>query len=371
MTSVKFTVSALALLAMSATTAAARDQLQITGSSTVLPYATIVAEAFGENFDFPSPVVEGGGSGAGRKKFCEGVGENTVDIANSSSRISKSDIELCAKNGVTEIMEVRIGYDGIVFASDVNGPEFAFTPAQIYGAIGAQVAKDGALVANASMAWNDVDAALPAQPILMFIPGTKHGTREVFDTKVIIAGCKETGAHDLFAAVAEGKDDKEKAANADKACMELRTDGKSVDIDGDYTETLARIDADKTAIGVFGLSFYQNNTDKLRVATMNGVVPSVATISTAEYPVSRPLYFYVKKAHIGVIPGLKEYVTFFMSNEIAGPDGPLGCLWSGVRPGTGRNSGDDRIRNPDGSAGISLPKRVAPSGAARPINQFC
>ena len=323
MTSVKFGVSVLAMVAMSATVASARDQVQVTGSSTVLPYATIVAEAFGENFDFPSPVVEGGGSGAGRKKMCEGVGENTVDIANSSSRISKSDVELCKTNGVTDIMEVRFGYDGIVFASDANGPEFAFTPAQIYGGLAAKVAKDGALVENAAAAWNEVDAALPAQAILAYVPGTKHGTREVFDTKVIIAGCKETGAHDLFVAVAEGKDDKEKGANADKACMELRTDGKSVDIDGDYTETLARIDADKTAIGVFGLSFYQNNTDKLRVATMNGVVPSAESIASADYPVSRPQYFYVKKAHIGVIPGLKEFVTFFVSDEMAGPDGPL------------------------------------------------
>jgi len=318
----KMSTCALAFAAI-ATSAAARDQVQVTGSSTVLPYATIVAEAFGENFDFPSPVVEGGGSGAGRKKLCEGVGENTVDIANSSSRISKSDIELCTTNGVAEIMEVRFGYDGIVFASDVNGAEFAFTPAQIYGGLAAKVAKDGALVDNAAAAWNEVDAALPAQAILAFVPGTKHGTREVFDIKVIEAGCKDSGALDLYLAVAEGKDDKEKGDNAKKACHELRTDGKSVDIDGDYTETLARIDADKTAIGVFGLSFYQNNTDKLRVATMNGVVPSAATIASAEYPVSRPLYFYVKKAHIGVIPGLKEYITFFLSDEMAGPDGPL------------------------------------------------
>jgi len=318
----KLTVSVIAIAA-AATAVQARDQVQVTGSSTVLPYATIVAEAFGENFDFPSPVVEGGGSGAGRKKLCEGVGENTVDIANSSSRISKSDIELCAANGVAEIMEVRFGYDGIVFASDVNGPEFAFTPAQIYGGLAAKVVKDGALVDNTVAAWNEVDAALPEQAILAFVPGTKHGTREVFDTKVIVAGCKETGAHDLYLAVAEGKDDKEKGGNADKACMELRTDGKSVDIDGDYTETLARIDADKTAIGVFGLSFYQNNTNKLRVATMGGVVPSTETISTGEYPVSRPLFFYVKKAHIGVIPGLKEFVEFFVSDDMAGPDGPL------------------------------------------------
>jgi phosphate transport system substrate-binding protein len=318
----KLTVSALAIAA-AATAAQARDQVQVTGSSTVLPYATIVAEAFGENFDFPSPVVEGGGSGAGRKKLCEGVGETTVDIANSSSRISQSDIDLCAANGVAEIMEVRFGYDGIVFASDVAGAEFALTPADVYGALAAKVAKDGALADNASVQWAEVNAALPAQDILAFVPGTKHGTREVFDTKVIVEGCKATGAHDLFLAVAEGADDKEKKANADKACMELRTDGRSVDIDGDYTETLARLDTDKSAIGVFGLSFYQNNTDKLRVATMNGVVPSVETIAAGDYPVSRPLYFYVKKAHIGVIPGLKEFVEFFVSDDMAGPDGPL------------------------------------------------
>jgi len=297
--------------------------VQVTGSSTVLPYATIVAEAFGENFEFPSPVVEGGGSGAGRKKLCEGVGENTVDIANSSSRISQSDIDLCKANGVEEIMEVRIGYDGIVFASDVNGADFALTPADVYNALAAKVAKDGALTDNANAQWAEVNSALPAQDILVFVPGTKHGTREVFDTKVIEAGCKETGALELYLAVAEGKDDKEKEGNAKKACHELRTDGRSVDIDGDYTETLARLDADKNAVGVFGLSFYENNTDKLKVATMSGVVPTTESIAEGDYPVSRPLYFYVKKAHIGVIPGLKEYIEFFVSDDMAGPDGPL------------------------------------------------
>jgi len=321
MKTLAFTASILALAV--SMPAAARDQIQVTGSSTVLPYATIVAEAFGENFDFPTPVVEGGGSGAGRKKLCEGVGETTVDIANSSSRISQSDIDLCAQNGVAEILEVRFGYDGIVFASDVNGPEFALTPADVYNALAAKTVKDGALADNAATQWAEVNPALPAQDILAFVPGTKHGTREVFDVKVIEAGCKETGALDLFKAVAEGADDKEKEANAKKACLELRTDGRSVDIDGDYTETLARLDADKNAVGVFGLSFYQNNTDKLRVATMSGVVPSTESIASGDYPVSRPLYFYVKKAHIGVIPGLKEYIEFFVSDDMAGPNGPL------------------------------------------------
>ena len=318
MSFVKLSASALAIAAVSATAAMARDNIQTAGSSTVLPYATIVAEAFGENFDFPTPVVESGGSGAGRKKLCEGVGENTIDIANSSSRISQSDIDLCKSNGVTEIMEVRFGYDGIVFASDIKGPTFAFTPADWYGALAAKVVKDGKLVDNPNKTWSDVRADLPNQPILAFIPGTKHGTREVFDEKVIHAGCKASGAEDALIAAAGG----DKAAGK-KGCMTLRTDGVSVDIDGDYTETLARIDANKTAIGVFGLSFYQNNTDKLIVATMDGVTPSVETVANGSYPVSRPLYFYVKKAHLGVIPGLKEYVEFFVSDDMAGPNGPL------------------------------------------------
>ena len=309
MSFMKLTASVVAIAAVYATAATARDQIQIAGSSTVLPYATIVAELFGENFDFPTPVVEGGGSGAGRKKLCEGVGENTIDIANSSSRIKQSDIDLCAANGVTEIMEIRIGYDGIVFASEIDGAEFAFTPADWYGALAARVMKDGALVDNPNKTWADVNPALPAQDILAFIPGTKHGTREVFDVKVLEAGCAETGAEEALGDVAE--------------CLKLRTDGVSVDIDGDYTETLSRLGANPNAIGVFGLSFYENNTDKLRVATMNGVVPSTESIASGEYPVSRPLFFYVKNAHLGVIPGLQEYIDFFVSDDIAGPDGPL------------------------------------------------
>ncbi len=318
MISVKLGASVLAMTAVAATAGHARDNIQSAGSSTVLPYATIVAEAFGENFDFKTPVVESGGSGAGRKKFCEGVGENTIDIANSSSRITQKDIDLCTQNGVTEIMEVRFGYDGIVFASDVAGPDFAFTPTQWYNALGAQVVVDGKLAPNPYANWSKIDASLPDQDIIAFIPGTKHGTREVFDTKVIVAGCKESGAFDLFKAAA-GDDEKK----AEAECNKLRTDGKSVDVDGDYTETLARIAANKQAIGVFGLSFYQNNTDKLKVATINGVAPTVDTVATGEYPVSRPLYFYVKKAHLGVIPGLQEYIDFFVSDDIAGPDGPL------------------------------------------------
>lgn len=316
----KLTVSAIALAAVSATAAAAqgRDNVQIAGSSTVLPYATIVAEAFGENFDFPTPVVESGGSSTGLRRFCEGVGENTTDIANSSRSIRPSEIETCAANGVTDIIEVRIGYDGIVFASDINGNSFEFTPADWYLALAAELPVDGAMVANPNTNWNEVRAELPDQDIAAFIPGTRHGTREVFDLQVILQGCEDSGAMDAIMEINGGDEDA-----AEEACMAIRGDGVSVDIDGDYTETLARISANPEGIGVFGLSFYQNNTSVLQVATMNGITPSTETIASGEYPVSRPLFFYIKAAHLDVIPGLQEYADFFISDDIAGPWGPL------------------------------------------------
>ncbi|QFT93022.1 Phosphate-binding protein PstS precursor [Roseovarius sp. THAF9] len=318
MSFMKLTASTLAIAAVSATAAAARDNVQVAGSSTVLPYASIVAELFGENTDFPTPVVESGGSSAGLKRFCEGVGENTIDVANASRAIREKEIKACADNGVTDIIEVRIGYDGIVFASQQSGPEFtAFQPSDIFNAIGAKVMVDGEVVDNPHNSWADFNSDLPDAEIAMFIPGTKHGTREVFEDKVLLEGCEATGAMEAMMKGGMNEDD------AEDACLDVRQDGKSVDIDGDYTETLARIDANTNGIGVFGLAFYENNTDKLKVATMGDVAPSTETIASGEYPVSRPLFFYVKKAHIGVIPGLKEYAQFFVADEIAGPGGPL------------------------------------------------
>jgi phosphate transport system substrate-binding protein len=326
---VKFStlVSATALAVASTAfvgAAQARDQVQVAGSSTVLPYASIVAEAFGENTDFPTPVVESGGSSAGLKRFCEGVGENTIDVANASRKIREKEIKACAEAGVKDIIEVRIGYDGIVFASQKDGPAFnTFQPADIFNALGAKVLKDGELVDNPYTNWADFNGDLPSVEIAAFIPGTKHGTREVFEDKVLLAGCEATGAFEKFLEAAEGDSDKAKKKAAEKACISVRADGKSVDIDGDYTEALARIDSNANGIGIFGLAFYENNTDKLKVATMGGIAPSTETIASGEYPVSRPLFFYVKKAHIGVIPGLKEYAQFFIHDQIAGPQGPL------------------------------------------------
>lgn len=292
-------VSIAAALAFAATTASARDNIQIAGSSTVLPYASIVAEAFGENFDFPTPVVESGGSGAGRKRLCEGIGENTIDIANSSSLMKEAEAKEC-KATIGEFTEVRIGYDGIVFAAAHENKGFDnLTPEQIFLALSAS---------SDFTTWNQVDPSLPATEILVFVPGTKHGTREVFDKKVMEAGCKAAGKYDEL-----GK----------KGCHALRKDNRSIDIDGDYTETLARIDANKNGIGVFGLSFLLNNTDKIYAADIKGVTPSVETIASGEYPVSRPLQFYVKNAHLDVVPGLREYIEFFISDDMAGEYGPL------------------------------------------------
>ncbi len=304
---------AVAALAVFSAPATARDQLQISGSSTVLPYASIVAEAFGENTKFKTPVVEGGGSSAGIKRFCEGVGANTIDIANSSRKIRSSEISTCKKNGVTEIIEVEFGYDGIVFASDRNGPAFAFTPSMWYDALAAEVVVNGKLVPNPYKKWSDIKPNLPNKEILVFIPGTKHGTREVFEEKVIDKGCKMFEADKAF----KGRD------GDAKGCLKLRKDNRVVEIEGDYTETLARLKSNKNGVGVFGMSFYENNTNSLRVATFQNVIPTPATIANGTYSVSRPLYFYIKKAHLSVIPGLKEYAEFFVSNAMAGKGGPL------------------------------------------------
>jgi phosphate transport system substrate-binding protein len=314
----RLSVAALVASVAFSGVAAARDQVQISGSSTVLPYAKIVAETFGETFPkFKTPVVESGGTGAGLKEFCKGVGPETIDIANASRPINKSEAEACKAAGVTEIQEVKFGYDGIVFAVDASNKDLALVPSDLYKALAAEVVVDGKLVANPYKKWSDVNKALPDADIMAFIPGEKHGTREVFEEKIMTHGCKDTQSLDVIKAALND----EKAAA--KKCIAVRKDGKAVDIDGDYSETLARISANKTAIGVFGLSFYENNADKLKVATISGVKPSVETVASGKYPVSRPLFFYVKKAHLGVIPGMKEYVDFFLSEQMIGNDGPL------------------------------------------------
>lgn len=293
-----------AAITLAATASFARDNIQIAGSSTVLPYASIVAEAFGENFPYKTPVVESGGSGAGQKRLCEGIGLNTIDIANSSSIMKPETAKLCEEK-IGKFAEVRIGYDGIVFAARHENKGFEeLTEEQLYHAL---------KMDSPYTHWNQIDPSLPNTIIQVYLPGTKHGTREVFEKKVMIAGCKAAGEFD--------KTLDKKAA--EKKCYAVRRDGYSVDIDGDYTETLASMTSNKDGIGVFGLSFLLNNTESIYAAKISGVEASTETIASGEYPISRPLQFYVKLAHLDQVPGLKEYIEFFVSDDIAGPYGPL------------------------------------------------
>lgn len=306
------TVASIAVAAsLGVASAQSRDTIQIAGSSTVLPFASIVAEEFGQAFpEFKTPVVGSGGSGGGLRQFCGGVGDNTIDIANASRRIRASEIEACNTAGVNDIREIQIGYDGIVFASSAARDDFALEPVHIFKAIAARVAVDGELVDNPYTTWNEIDASLPNQPIALAIPASNHGTREVFEERVLSAGAKAADLPELS------------SEELEQVVTTLRQD-VVVEIAGDYTETLARLQSNQDTIGVFGLSFYDQNRDTLKVATIDGVTPSLETIAAGEYPVSRPLYFYVKGEHIGVIPGLEEYVEFFLSDQMAGLGGTL------------------------------------------------
>lgn len=294
--------------------AMARNNVQIAGSSTVLPFASIAAEEFGRNFpQFKTPVVGSGGTGGGFRQFCQGTGENTIDIANASRKIGAEEIASCGKAGVSKIHEIMFGYDGIVFASDAKGQAYALKPHHLFLAGATQIpTRDGKIIANPYTKWSEIDPVLPNLAINLVIPASNHGTREVYEEKVHAAGCKQ------FSLVKAMDKDAQK-----KFCSAIRRDGRVVEVAGDYTESLAKLQANKDAVGAFGLSFYEANTDKLRVATVNGVAPSVANILSGSYPVSRPLYFYIKGEHLGVIPGLAEYTEYFLNARVSGKNSPL------------------------------------------------
>ncbi len=308
---------AAALIAAGATTpAVARDTIQIAGSSTVLPFASIAAENFGKSFpQFKAPVVGSGGTGGGMRQFCQGVGANTIDIANASRPMRPAEKEACTKNGVNKILEVKFGYDGIVFASRSDSGRFALEPQHIFLAGAKEVPKDGKMVPNPYTRWSQIDRLLPNQEIVLVIPGSNHGTREVYEEKAVHPGCMS-----LPEVQAMAKADKKRA---DAFCTAIRTDGRVIEVAGDYTETLARLTAQRDALGVFGLSFYDQNRDRLRIAAINGVEGSDENILSGRYPVSRPLYFYVKDAHVGVIPGVLEYAQYFLSPAVSGKGSPL------------------------------------------------
>lgn len=311
----KYATLALAVssIAFTVNANAARETIQISGSSTVLPYASIVAEEFGNTFpQYKTPVVGSGGTSGGLKQFCQGVGDNTTDIANASRKIKEGEIESCHKAGVKKIQEIKIGYDGIVFASNSSRPAFKLKPYHVFTALAAQLPSNGKLVANPYTNWSQIDASLPNEPITLVIPASNHGTREVFQEKMVEAGCH---TYEYFK-----KLDKDAQV---KACSNFRKDGRVVEISGDYTETLARLKTSPNAVGVFGLGFYDQNKDRLRVATVNGIEPSEQTVLNGTYPVSRPLFFYVKGEHTKVIKGLPQYVEYFVSKKASGKGSKL------------------------------------------------
>ena len=305
-------LAAIATLAL-AGQAQARDQIRIVGSSTVFPFSTAVAEQFGKAGNFKTPVVESTGTGGGFKLFCAGVGVDDPDISNASRKIKASEIESCAKNGVTSITEVKIGYDGIVLANAKSGPTLNLTVKTVWLALAKQVPVDGKLVDNPYKNWSEIDAALPNEKIEVLGPPPTSGTRDAFVELVMDKGCEE------FAEIKALTDAKAKQA----ACQSIREDGGYIEAGENDNLIVQKLEANPQAVGIFGFSFLDQNADKIKGNAMDGVAPSFEAIADGSYEVSRPLFFYVKNAHVGVIPGIKEYVAEFISDKAAGDEGYL------------------------------------------------
>jgi phosphate transport system substrate-binding protein len=294
----------------------ARDYVYIVGSSTVYPFATVVAERFGHNSEFKTPKVEATGSGGGIKLFCDGIGVDYPDIANSSRAIKDSELASCAANGVDEIIEVRIGYDGIVLANSVTAPAMALSRKDLFLALAKQVPGDGkTLVANPYRTWTDVNPGLPATKIEVLGPPPTSGTRDAFVELVMDGGCKSIP---WIAALAESDADRFKSI-----CQTVREDGAFVEAGENDNLIVQKLEANKGAFGIFGFSFLDQNTEKVKGAAIDDVEPTFEAIADGDYPVSRPLYFYVKKAHVDVIPGLKDYLREFTSERAWGDEGYL------------------------------------------------
>ncbi len=290
--------------------AEARDQIRIVGSSTVYPFATAVAEQFGKTTNFKTPVIESTGTGGGFKLFCAGVGVDHPDITNASRAITKSEIETCAQAGVKEITEVKIGYDGIVVANSKASPQAKFTVEMLWKALAKNVAVDGKAVANPNKMWSDIDKSLPAIKIEVLGPPPTSGTRDAFVELVMAEGCK-------------------KAAGAKEAgitgakCGEIREDGGYVEAGENDVLIVRKLEENKNAFGIFGYSFLDQNGDKIQGSIMDGKAPTFENIASGAYEVSRPLFFYVKKAHVGTIPGIEAFIKEFTSAKAWGKNGYL------------------------------------------------
>lgn len=310
-----FALAALATVALVGE-AAARDQIRIVGSSTVYPFATTVAEQFGKSGGFKTPVVESTGSGGGLKLFCAGVGVEHPDITNASRRIKKSEVEKCHKNGVTSITEVKVGYDGIVLANSKASPRMTITKRQIFLALAKDVpGADGKLVANPYKTWHDVDASLPRVKIEVLGPPPTSGTRDAFAELALEGGCK------TFPDIKAMKKKDKKTYKA--ICHSIREDGAYVEAGENDVLIVRKLEANPDAFGVFGFSFLDQNADKIQGSVIDGGEPTFENIAAGSYAVSRPLFFYVKNAHVGTVPGIKEYLAEFTSDKAWGDEGYL------------------------------------------------
>lgn len=298
-----------------ASQAVARDQIRIVGSSTVFPFSTTVAETFGNKGGFKTPVVESTGSGGGLKLFCAGVGEGHPDITNASRRIKKSEVEKCAKAGITDITEVKVGFDGIVLANSKEAAPVTLSKKQIFQALAKQVPIDGKLVDNPYKMWSDIDSSLPNFAIKVFGPPPTSGTRDAFSELAL-----EGGAKAFPSLTALRKSDK-KAFKA--VAHAVREDGVYVEAGENDNLIVQKLVAEPEAVGVFGFSFLDQNADKIQGGVIGGVEPSFENISKGDYGISRSLFFYVKNAHVGKVPGIKEFIAEFTSEDAFGEFGYL------------------------------------------------
>jgi len=306
-------VAAVAVAGAQPAAAQARDQIQVVGSSTVFPFASAVIEKFGRTSDFATPVIESTGSGGGLQLFCKGVGAQHPDITNASRRIKPSEVKKCMDNGVKKITEVKIGSDGIILANSVEAEAVDMSLKTIWTALAAKVPNgEGELVENPHETWADIDSSLPDQEIEVMGPPPTSGTRDAWNELAMHGGCAE---YEMIAAMSEEKQE--------EVCFSYRDDGAWVEAGENDNLIVQKLEANENRFGVFGYSFLDQNRNKIQAVDINGVEPTVENISEEKYPVSRSLWFYVKNAHVGVIPGIEEYVKLFTRESTFGPDGFL------------------------------------------------
>ncbi|TQV88938.1 PstS family phosphate ABC transporter substrate-binding protein [Aliikangiella coralliicola] len=298
--------------------AAGRDTINVVGSSTVYPFSTVVAERFGKNTDFKTPKIESTGTGGGMKLFCAGTGVDTPDMSNASRRMKKSELEMCQKNGVKSITEVLVGYDGIVISNSKASKQFSISRKELFLALAKEIpAKDGSetLIANPYKKWNEINPDLPATKIEVLGPPPTSGTRDAFAELVLEGGCKK------FPWIKAMKKKNKKKYKT--ICHAVREDHVYIEAGENDNLIVQKLTNNPDALGIFGFSFLDQNSDKLQGSMVDGKEPSFEAIADGSYPVSRPLYFYVKNAHVGKVPGIKEFLKEYTSEASMGDEGYL------------------------------------------------